>query len=295
GQIDQGGHGGQDAVVLLEPFVLVGAGVVPGEYGDVQMVDVAPTLAALLGANIPASSQGQVLTQMLTFSPEQVQFIESALESQQSQLMDAYQKAIGIQVDVKDDESPVAKYQGALESARGMRLKTERVQRIVLGVGVFLLTVIILYLKRSSDLLWLIGGGVLYLVVFHLRYALLDGRAYSLSSVYSADTLIAYCGTTALIALFIAWLVSSLGLKAFRRGSGEASWLTLELTIITIFLLALPVLWYVMFNGVLVTWTLPDQASMFLAFIAILQILVVSISGLILTGLSALIARYANL
>lgn len=49
GQIDAGGHGGQDPIVLKEPFVLVGAGVKPGNYGDVNMVDVAPTLAALLG------------------------------------------------------------------------------------------------------------------------------------------------------------------------------------------------------------------------------------------------------
>ena len=58
GQIDYGGHGGQDPIVLMEPFVMVGKGVVPGKYGDVQMVDVAPTIAALLGTNIPAIEPG---------------------------------------------------------------------------------------------------------------------------------------------------------------------------------------------------------------------------------------------
>ncbi len=48
GHILIGGHGGQDADVLLEPFVLVGKGVTPGDYKDIQMVDVAPTLAILL-------------------------------------------------------------------------------------------------------------------------------------------------------------------------------------------------------------------------------------------------------
>ena len=175
-----------------------------------------------------------------------------------------------------------------------MRLKAERMPRLVLGVGLFLLAMISLYLKRSRDIAWLIGAAMLYLVIFNLRYAWLDSRTYSLSSVYSANTLIAYCSTTALIALLIAWLVSSWGLKAFRRGSGEASWLTLALTLLTITLLALPVLWYFMFNGALITWTLPDQASMFFAFISILQILVVAVSGLVLTGLSALTARYAK-
>ncbi|HEX9028622.1 MAG TPA: alkaline phosphatase family protein, partial [Anaerolineales bacterium] len=55
GQIDRGGHGGQDPITLIEPFVLAGAGIQPGQYPDVQMVDVAPTLAALLGTNIPAT------------------------------------------------------------------------------------------------------------------------------------------------------------------------------------------------------------------------------------------------
>ena len=46
GQIDRGGHGGQDPITLVEPWVLAGAGVKPGSYGDVAQVDVAPTLAA---------------------------------------------------------------------------------------------------------------------------------------------------------------------------------------------------------------------------------------------------------
>jgi predicted AlkP superfamily pyrophosphatase or phosphodiesterase len=70
GHIDAGGHGGQDPIVLKEPFVLVGAGVKPGNYGDVNMVDVAPTLAALLGVNIPASAMGEVRTSMLTLNDQ---------------------------------------------------------------------------------------------------------------------------------------------------------------------------------------------------------------------------------
>ena len=68
GQIDRGGHGGQDPIALVEPFVLVGAGVKPGSYGDVNQVDVAPTLAVLLGANIPATAQGRVRTEMLALT-----------------------------------------------------------------------------------------------------------------------------------------------------------------------------------------------------------------------------------
>ena len=78
GQIDRGGHGGQDPITLVEPWVLAGAGVQPGRYGDVEQVDVAPTLAALLGVNIPASAQGRVRTEMLALAPEQTAAIETS-------------------------------------------------------------------------------------------------------------------------------------------------------------------------------------------------------------------------
>ncbi len=36
GQIDRGGHGGPEPITLVEPFVLAGAGVVPGNYGQCE-------------------------------------------------------------------------------------------------------------------------------------------------------------------------------------------------------------------------------------------------------------------
>jgi hypothetical protein len=295
GQIDQGGHGGQDRIVLLEPFVLVGAGVRPGQYGDVHdvhMVDVAPTLAAMLGANIPASSQGHVLTEMLDLTQDQLGILRSALEAQQGQLVNLYQAAIGRQVMVGPGEDTVAAHQFALEAARTARLNAERLPRAILVLAVVLLPVAVMLRKRGHELAWLLGGAVLYGVVFNFRYAVLDGRTYSLSSVVSADGLIQYCAITALIALVVSWLVTSLGLKAFRRGPRRAGALVLGLTLITVYLLSLPVLWSFAINGATITWTLPDMGSSFLAFIALIQILLVAALGLVLTGLTALIARF---
>jgi len=293
GQIDQGGHGGQDPIVLVEPFLLVGAGVRPGNYGDVDMVDVAPTLATLLGANIPASSQGHVLAQMLDLDQARQAALGAALEAQQRQMVSLYQAAIGRQVAVEPGEDTVAAYQLALESARSARLAAERVPRAALALVVVLIPAAAIVWKRGRDMAWLLGSAVLYLILFNLRYAVLDGRTYSLSSVASADELLVYCAITALVALIAAWLVSSLGVKAFRRGPRQASEVVLGLTLLTAYLLLLPVLWSYVLNGVRVTWTLPQMTSMFLAFISLIQILVVAVVGLALTGLSALIARFA--
>jgi hypothetical protein len=301
GQIDQGGHGGQDPIVLVEPFVLAGAGAKPGQYGDVNQVDVAPTLAVLLGANIPASSQGQVLSQMLDLTQEQQDALASVLEAQQGQLVERYQAAIGQQVAVEPGEaetlsSIVPAYQAALEAARAARLRSERLPRLLLALVVALIPAAVLFVKRSRDtrsrdVAWLLAGAVLYVILFNLRYAVLDGRTYSLSSVTSANDLIFYCAITALLALAISWLLTSLGAGAFRRGPRQASGWALALTFVTIYLLSLPVLWSFFLNGVLITWTLPDMASLFLAFLSLIQILVVAVAGLLLTGLTALIAR----
>ncbi len=291
GQIDQGGHGGQDPIVLVEPFVVVGAGIKAGHYGDVDMVDVAPTLAALLGAHIPASSQGHVLTRLLDLSPDQERATESALEVQQSQLVDLYQAAIGRQVAVEPGEDTVAVHQAALEAARAARLNAERLPRAILALVVVAIPAVVMFRKRGRELAWLVGGAVLYVVLFNLRYAVLDGRTYSLSSVASADELLVYCAITALLAFVVSWLVSSLGLRAFRPGARRASELVLALTFVTVYLVSLPVLWSFALNGALVTWTLPDVSSMFLAFISLIQILLVAVAGLVLSGLTALIAQ----
>jgi hypothetical protein len=291
GQIDQGGHGGQDPIVLVEPFVLAGAGVKPGDYGDVNMADVAPTLAALLGANIPASDQGHVRTEMLNLASEKLQAIQSQLETQQSQLVQAYQSAIGRTVAPQPGADTVAVHQAAMDAARAARLRSARLPRLILALAGLLLPALVLFRYRSRTVLWLLGGAVLYIVLFNLRYAVLDKRTYSLSSVTGATDLILYCAITAALALLVAWLVVLLGLKAFRSGAGQAASLTLGLALVTIYLLALPVLWSFFLNGALVTWTLPDFASTFLAFLSLIQILIVAALGVVLTGAGALAGR----
>jgi multisubunit Na+/H+ antiporter MnhB subunit len=85
-----------------------------------------------------------------------------------------------------------------------------------------------------------------------------------------------------------------LALKPLRRGPHKASQLVLGLTLTIVYLLLLPVLWSFVLNGTLVTWTLPEMAGMFLGFISLIQVLVVAVIGLVLTGLSALIAALSS-
>jgi hypothetical protein len=61
GHVDRGGHGGDEPSVMSVPLVLAGHGIRAGVTGDARQIDVAPTLATILGVPIPSSSQGDIL------------------------------------------------------------------------------------------------------------------------------------------------------------------------------------------------------------------------------------------
>jgi hypothetical protein len=290
GQIDRGGHGGQDPVTLVEPWVLAGAGVKPGNYGDVAQVDVTPTLAALLGVNIPASAQGRARTEMLTLTPKQIAAIERAATVQQAALAQNYAQAIGRPVRVEPGGEVVAVTQAAMDAARAARLRTERLPRILLALVLAVAPAVLLFLRRGRTVAWLLAGAVLAVALFHLRYAVLAGRTYSLSSVTSSDDLIAFVAVTGLLTFAVSWVVTAFPLRTFQARPGRAASLTIALTLVTVYLLSLPILWSYAFNGLFVTWALPEFGSLFLGMISGVQALAVAAGGLILCGVAALIA-----
>jgi hypothetical protein len=110
--------------------------------------------------------------------------------------------------------------------------------------------------------------------------------------VDSQTWLISYTAITGFIALVIGWLVSMLRLRAFQAGSRKAAGTTLRFVFVTIYLLALPILVSFAVNGFLVTWTLPEFYTSYLALLSLIQWIFVAIFGLVLTGAAALIAHY---
>ena len=308
GHIDAGGHGGQDAITLVEPFVLFGAGVQPGHYADIDMADVAPTLAVLLGANLPAASQGQPLSGMLSLTSEQRTSIQDALLKQQQQLLGNYLVASGISFPetsasdavrliansgyAGDGENPTASHQAALELARQERLNRERLPRAILSLAAALLPLLFIFVTWRRESAWLLAGAGLFMLLFNLIYAVIAGRTYSLSSVTGAGDLILSVGGMAFLAFLASWILVLWRLDAFRKGSHYAAGISLWLALFSIYLLSLPVLLNFTINGLLVGWTLPDFSSMFLAFLALIQILFVGVLGMLFGGAGAWAAAY---
>ncbi|MEO8843656.1 MAG: alkaline phosphatase family protein [Kofleriaceae bacterium] len=67
GHTNRGGHGGIEPEVLSVPLVLAGAGVKPGANADdAHLIDIAPTVATLLGIPAPGHGLGHTLTGLLS-------------------------------------------------------------------------------------------------------------------------------------------------------------------------------------------------------------------------------------
>ncbi len=200
GQIGVGGHGGQDPITLVEPFVLAGKGISPGDYGDVLMVDIAPTLAVILGTNIPAAAQGQVLVDMLSGLPDRVSSaLPQAVLRQQQGLLKSYETAMGITSPVQftDEDQIVLFTQQQIDKYRSQRLSQERLWRfiptlILMGAALWLLK----KFSQKGDGLLLVGAAT-YTVLFHLIYVL-RGKVYSYSAIISQSELIVVNGVIVL-------------------------------------------------------------------------------------------------
>jgi hypothetical protein len=71
GHTRRGGHGGVEPEVLSVPLVMAGAGVQPGASADdAHLVDLAPTVAALLGMPAPGHGLGRTLVEVLREAPD---------------------------------------------------------------------------------------------------------------------------------------------------------------------------------------------------------------------------------
>jgi hypothetical protein len=71
GHTHRGGHGGVEPEVLSVPLVMAGAGIAPGAtVEDARLIDLAPTVAALLGMPAPGHGLGRTLVELLHEAPD---------------------------------------------------------------------------------------------------------------------------------------------------------------------------------------------------------------------------------
>jgi hypothetical protein len=87
GHTARGGHGGAEPEVMQVPLVMAGAGIRAGaSLRGARLIDLAPTLAALLGTATPRHALGRPLVEALMLSPPQARDLFAAEQRRQQGL-----------------------------------------------------------------------------------------------------------------------------------------------------------------------------------------------------------------
>ncbi len=291
GHVNQGGHGGTEQVVTTEPFVMAGAGVIPGQYDSMNMVDIAPTVAFLLGSDLPSSTQGRVLLEMLAIKAEDRSALEAAVSRQQTNLIQDYAKAIGVEVnsDELNSANHVSDFQDLMKELRSARLSRERLPRLVI-TGMYIAALISLAaIFWRKELFLSILGTFLYMIIFTLVYLFGFAKTLSFSTVSGPMGLILSTAAVCAIALIPVWLLYMILTKQGKPSAVPASISTIMLIAVLIGVLLIPVMLHFGVNGLVLNWTMPQWDLLFLALLCLVQILVTVMLGLLLVGVSALI------
>ena len=294
GHINQGGHGGQDAITLLEPFVMVGKSVMPGKYSDIQMVDVAPTIAVLLGTSVPAVDQGHPQVAMLDLTLAQVDQINNTIKKQQAQLVQAYQTAIGHKVTVQQTSDMVTSSQAGIQAARTALLENQILPRGIIAIIIIFLLINLVAWHARPYFRTMLFGVVGYLAVFNAKYLLIDFKTYSLSSLVSQTNYIGSTALTVLLSLLVGWIIVMIGTKIYKFKPRKSADVTMKFILVLLVILFIPILVNCVINGVMVTWTLPDFLFGFLGLIFLTQTMMVAVLGLFFTGLAALLGMLTH-
>ena len=289
GHIGPGGHGGTEHEVVTEPLLVVGGPVESGGYRDANQVDVAPTVATILGTRLPAASQGQPLTDMLTDEPPG---LASALTSQQQHLADAHAKSLGRSTDYRaPSDNPVAATQAEMKATTAAAMLPGRLWRGGVALVVLIGAGVMLWRRRGRTLALQLLGAVVFLAGFHAWYGLVLGKPYSLSWVEDTGGLIATIAMAALVGLVVALPVSLLATRPWRQRPVEAALRVLDATTMIVLVALLPAVVALVFNGLNSSYTLPEMHTTWFGFTAMLQGLIVVVGGLLA---AAVVARVSG-
>jgi hypothetical protein len=280
GQIDQGGHGGDDEDVLHEPFVIAGRGVKPGPGKAMQMIDVAPTLAALLGLPTPAIAQGTPQWDLLQSALSSQGMYDSLIANNSAKLNQAYADAIG--------QSTSVSGQGGVAALRESRMRNDQAARAIPAVLLLFGPIgwVWAHRKTSQQRMALICA-VVYVTLFQIRFLAIDGLSYSFSIVDSPESLIGYIAVTLAICMAICTVIYHYLLR--KESYSILEWLHRQADFIwlCLYLLFVPVVANWWMNGLVPTWTLPELRAYFTGLSFLIQFMVtvgVGIASLLITA-----------
>jgi 2,3-bisphosphoglycerate-independent phosphoglycerate mutase len=282
GHIPVGGHGGQEPQVMRVPLVLVGAAIRAGARGDAAQTDIAPTVATLLGIDIPASNQGRPLLDAIVLDAPGRAAALRRLLAQRSAFVRRYvswvsggppQPLPGADVAPAAGEADLlarlAQLDAYAEGARATRqtLESHVRSRQSLVLALLPLAVVAVLLGAGTIVRRDIGRAAAFAVVGQALYYLLlplAGISYSFSAVNKDEWLERFFLKDMALGV-VACAIAVVLAAAWRAHRGEprdawdvarTAWLVAGLFCYAFVLKIAFVYWR---HGVVLRWTMPDQ------------------------------------
>ncbi len=307
GHIPDGGHGGSEVEVIWQPLVMTGENIIPGSYSDVYQVDVAPTVAVLLGLSPPTAAQGRILYEMLRLDGPDRAAAQLSLAQQRVALAKAYLKILDttpgdnierLEADLAGamkiftEGNTSGAFQLALLAqqeadnrllaARNSRIKAETLLRLALIVPVVFFWLAGMWRWRGPHAGLVLIISLLTLALYHGLFQL-QGYSYSVSSITDFSNL----PLEIIRRVTISLLVGGALLLTFLLLVREENWGTLIGTgygfgLLITFMFALPLLWAFWQNGFVASWRLPAVVPTFWQIHSLLETMVTAIFALLL-------------
>ncbi len=151
GHRDAGGHGGEEAEVLAVPIVLVGAGIKPATTARASQADIAPTVAALLGAALPTASSGRPIESVMVLEESRRAFLNGATELQR----EGFDRAVGERLGITADRGGNTDFTSLAFAQRNDRKDRSLPILVLLIVGIPSIVLMAVHFSRASGIgLW---------------------------------------------------------------------------------------------------------------------------------------------
>jgi hypothetical protein len=292
GHRDGGGHGGDENEVLQVPLVMAGRGIRVGSFGKIRQIDVAPTVAALLGLPIPGASQGRPLVEAFETGEEKIQQVLRRAWEQKRAFARQYLLSLGSPVGASGlpTEPPSstaglregwAALDDVLESARVARAADERRSRM-LPAAVVAVAVALAFAwihRRAAPavaLIVLVVTGAAYATI-HRLFLGWQGVVVSLSVIQRDEDVAPYFLRLFVMASLSLVLALMLTISALRFLRPRLSWTEVALLGLAgvagaALAAALPVLESYWTQGLRMVWRTGDVERGFSAFLGLAQL-----------------------
>lgn len=280
----RGRDGGSEEIIAQAPLVMAGSGVTPNVQTRASAADIAPTLAALLGAPIPVEAQGAPIFEALQSNPQlpldsakqlttfyeqwseatgQPRFAAELLQRRQTGL------AAGDPASYQEWKSEL---DVAVADAQGAKLSAERSARFPFVIGIALLLIAIAGIALSSRPWLPLIGAAFYFIAWYVVFLLVRDARFSLTMFRDGNPapFLATAAQDSMLVLAGACIVVALSADGHDDAFDAIASVMSTLALITLIQIA-QFVWFYWQWGDAFTWMLPESSSLVTAMVALTQ------------------------